>query len=233
MNTQTPGSNGVKHVVLPKIPTTWPGAFGLYKYSKKAVLTNLETLLFLVIISLLASFVLQTVDGRVGTGIAEFISLLISAATIVTFLASIRGGRLQLVDALRACGPMLLLKYLINAIAVGVLLIASFVLFVIPFFFVLPRLFLASYFLIDKNLGPLEAIQASWDATKGHSGKIWGTIGAAIAMGLLMFTIIGIPFALYFLFMYSASGVVLYEFITKTPQTPETTPQGGPIAPIK
>ena len=35
------------------------------------------------------------------------------------------------------------------------------------------------------------------------------------AMALLMITVIGIPFALYFLFMYSAANALLYGFIAR------------------
>jgi hypothetical protein len=127
----------------------------------------------------------------------------------------VRGRRLEASQALKACQPMVVLKYIANAILMTLLLGVAFVLLVVPFFFVLPRLLLAPYFLIDQKLGPIVALQRSWEATKGHAGKIWGIIGASLAMALLAVTIIGIPFAIYFLFMYGAASALAYEFVAK------------------
>jgi hypothetical protein len=122
-------------------------------------------------------------------------------------------------------------------------LIVSFLLLVIPFFFVLPRLTLAEYFLVDKNMGVIEAYKASWNATKGHSLKVWGIYGAGILMALLCVTVIGIPVAFYLLIMYSAAFAVLYEFLNRSPATqpataaapapaePESQPPVNPVPP--
>jgi uncharacterized membrane protein len=109
-------------------------------------------------------------------------------------------------------------------ILIALSIVASAVLFIIPVFFVLPRLALAYYFLIDKHMGVIEAYKASWHATKGNAGKVWGIIGATILMALLMITIIGIPFSIYFLIMYSAVFAVLYEFLGKTQPTAPAAP---------
>jgi uncharacterized membrane protein len=43
-------------------------------------------------------------------------------------------------------------------------------------------IYLAPYFLVDANMGPIEAMTASWDATRGQRGKLFG-------FGLLCFLI--------------------------------------------
>jgi hypothetical protein len=74
----------------------------------------------------------------------------------------------------------------------------------------------------------LDAYKASWDQTKGHSGMIWNIYGAGFAMALLMITIIGIPFAIYFLIMYSAALAVAYNFINGSQPVAETSPAAAP-----
>ena len=90
---------------------------------------------------------------------------------------------------------------------------ASILLFLIPAFFVIPRLLFAPYLVIDKNMGGVDAVQASWNMSKGHIGKVYGIIGLTLAITLLSITIIGIPFAIYFTVMYSAAFAVLYNFV--------------------
>ena len=211
--------------VLPLVPNPWPGAFGAYKYSKVAVLLNIGTLAILYVTNIALSFI-QYVP-KVGWIIANVISIFISIAIYSTLLASAQGKKVEPGDALRN-SPKFFLKIIGVYILAGFAIVGGFLLLIIPGLIILPRLILAPYYLFDKNLGVIETIKASWDGTKGHSGKVYGIIGAEIAMTLLMFTIIGIPFALWFLIMYSAAYAVLYEYIKQA--TPAAAAAAAPMA---
>jgi hypothetical protein len=146
--------------------------------------------------------------------LVQLLGLLLSIAATYTFLHSVRGKKVKVGEALNiAAQPLLFLKMLAVNILLVIILVLSLLALIVPFFFVLPRVYLAPYFLIDKGLNPLEAIKMSWNETKGHATKVWAILAATIAMALLMLTIIGIPFAIYFLFMYSAASAVTYFFI--------------------
>lgn len=202
------------------VPQAWPGAFGLYKYAKRAVKTNRETLLWLVLLSL----VFEAGSSIFGQNFTAFkslnlIGIFINMMAVYVWLAGVRGKQLSLDDAFAKSFKLsLYAKTLLTLILVALALGVSFLLLIVPFFFVLPRVSLAIYFLLDKNMGVTESIQASWDATAGHAGKFWGIVGASIAMALLVVTVIGIPFALYFLFMYSAATAIYYEFVRANPR---------------
>jgi hypothetical protein len=201
--------------VAPAVPQTWPGAFGLYKYSKAIVMYNLVTLLLFIA----ATFVISILLGAIlkPRGLAQLISFVInvifSAAITVILLASLNHEKVELKQVFDRS-----LKYAIQVLGASVLvflaIMASILLFIVPVFFVAPRLVLVNYFIVDQNMSFTDAFKASWDATKGHVGKVYGIIGASIVMALPVFTIIGIPVAVYFLFMFSAATVVLYKFIT-------------------
>jgi hypothetical protein len=215
---------------VPSIPDSWPGAFGAYKYSKAAVLTNWVVLLILFILSGVVSSIFS---GKFKNSGGEIISLVISsffaAAYTFVFIAGVRRNKMSLEDSFKQALPVWL-KMIGLTILVTLSAVVSLILLVIPFFFVFPRLVLANYYLVDKKLGIIDAYKASWNVTKGNVGKIYGIVGAGIVMALPLITIIGITSALYFLFMYSAAFAVLYEYIKeKTPavvaeQTPATPP---------
>ena len=217
METQPPAAYPAPQApveTLPNVPSTWPGAWGIYKYSKQAIRRNWTDLILLYVIDIVIGAVLGFIPIKVlGPIITYLADFAIEIAMIAILLASVRGYELSATDALKKLTSSLYLRYLGGMILLGIAVALSMLVFIVPFFFVFPRLILTPYYLVDKNLGPVEALQASWEASKGNVGKIWGIIGATIAMFLLMLTIIGIPFSIYFLFMYAAAFVVLYEFI--------------------
>jgi hypothetical protein len=215
---------------LPSVPATWPGAFGIYKYSKQAVKYNLSTVVTLVVGSTIINLVLHLLLKDIGVFIGYLISIMVSIATTLVYIAGVRKQKLSLGQAL-SDGLPLILKVIGVAILVGLSIGLSLVLLIIPFFFVLPRLMLVNYFLIDKKLGVIDSYKASWEATKGHSLKVWGILGVNVLIGILVITIIGIPFSIYWWIMYGAAFAVLYESInTQTPATPAASP-AMPVSP--
>ncbi|QQS19872.1 hypothetical protein IPL85_00165 [Candidatus Saccharibacteria bacterium] len=214
--------------VTETVPGTWPGAFGLYKHSKLAMKTNIGTYLWLIVLTLLISIVINSftpeknADGTMSmTGsyvllqaLSLLIAVVISTATTVVELRNVGRTKISLSESFDMARPYIF-PMLGLTILTGLILTISFLALIIPFFFVLPRILLAPYYLIDKQLGVIDSLKASWADTGGNVGKVWGIIGAALLMALLMITIIGIPFSLYFLFMYSASASILYFWQTR------------------
>jgi len=196
---------------LDKIPKEWPGAYGLYKYSKQAVQPNLWNIVGLYVVAVLLNMVFRNLKN-IGGVLQFLLAAYYGAALVFIWLAGTQGKVKSVQDSLKDTYPVFI-KYLVLQILVGLLIGASLLLLIIPFFFVYPRLALAQYYLIDKKMGIMDAINASWNNTKGYSVKVWTVTLAAISMALLALTIIGIPFAIYFLVMYSAAMAVLYKHI--------------------
>jgi hypothetical protein len=206
------------------LPPEWPGAFAAYKYSKQAVRLNLKAVAGWLVISVVVSIAISLLDrlhslDASTRGLLAVVSYLLAplfaAILAKVTIASVRRRQVGFSEAFSQGVPYWL-NAIVLSILVGITEVVSFVLLIIPFFFVWPRLSLATYFLVDKDLGPLEAYKASWEATKGYALFIYGILGAQIAMGLLAVTVIGIPFAIYFLIMYGAAHAVLYEVIGKS-----------------
>lgn len=239
-----PPANDIAQPLLPNVPEPWPGAWGLYKYSKQAVVQHWMPLLGLVVTYGLIGNVLPVLilPEKTGRLVGEIIALPLSVALIAGYLRAVRGQQVVYGDAVKSgLDVMLCLKLLGAGIISSLISAISLLLLIVPFFFVAPRLMLMPFLVVDKKLGPLEAYKVSWEATKSHVGRIWGVIGVFVAIALLMITVIGIPFSLYFLFMYGAALALLYEFImshqvvpaaatseaTSTPATPPDSPPVG------
>lgn len=179
-------------------------------------MTNVSTLLTLVVVNIGLSLVIAVLfkNKQVQQLLNDLVSLLLGPAYLLTLLQSVVGKKIEFSEVVTK-GFSFVLEYFVLSILISLALFGSFIALVIPFFFVLPRLVLAPYYLIDQKLDPVEAFKASWNQTKGHSAKVWGIIGVNILMALLVLTIIGIPVAIYLIFMYSAASTILYKYIVK------------------
>jgi len=219
------------------VPAEWPGAFGLYKYSKASIMINIWSIIGLFIIVLLVGLILETLSGSspfrvsissatslvganpflAGTSnlVSFVINSVIGALIIVLVFAGIKGQKQMVGQAFASMSPMILVNYIIGLIIVMVLYFISFLFFIVPFFIIFHRLLLVPYIIIDQRKDPIEAVRISWDLTRGLAGLFWGIIGANIAMGLLLFTIIGIPFSIYFLVMYQAAFPIAYFYLIR------------------
>jgi uncharacterized membrane protein len=196
----------------------WPGAFGIYKTSKAAVKLNLATILIALFTPLILNIITTTLPKQYSTNlilniIFELIGIFASSVLVYAAIEGLRDTKVDIRTALELISKKII-KIILTALLVGVISITSVILLVIPAFFIIPRTIFALYFVIDKDMGVIESIEASWNYTKGNVGKIYGIIGVGILIGLLVITIIGIPFAIYFGIMYSASAEALYIYAT-------------------
>jgi hypothetical protein len=221
--------------------TSWPGAFKAFGPSREAVGRNLSTLVLLVVVAFVGSFVLNAfqkgftpahpsssqVFGSLAIAIVmQIISSLfgafITGAQIKTYLAGVRGQRIEFGEAAKIGWPLIWNLFLLSLL-VSLSVLAGLLLLIVPGFIILVRLILAPYFMVDQKLGVLDAYKASWNATKGHSGKLWGIIGVNVLMCLPVITIIGILVTIYLIFMYSAASALLYQFLLSRPADAQPT----------
>lgn len=201
---------------LIKDVSTWPGGFGAYKYSQSAVMLNISTIIVLIALGFVLSLFQNVLPGAVYAVVYTVGTALLYVVQYLVYLRSAQGEKIEVADAFKeGLDVMLVLNMIALAIMVGVTIVVGFILFIIPGIIVLPRLVLSPYYLIDKKLNCVEAFQASWNGTKGHSGKVWGVIGVSFLMLLPILTIIGILVSIFLLFMYAAVSAVLYEYVKK------------------
>lgn len=194
----------------------WPGAFGLYKISRAVVRPNIWTIVGLVVVTLGISIAISSLFGSesfVGSVLAMVFEAILSVILVAVILASIRGERTPFDRSFKLATAGMMLNYFLYTIAFGIVALLSLLALIVPFFFIVPRFLLTDYFIVDQKQSTIEAMKSSWALTKGHLGKIYGIIGVFILLVLLMVTIIGIPFAIYFFFMYSAALGLLYSYL--------------------
>jgi uncharacterized membrane protein len=101
--------------------------------------------------------------------------------------------------------PTMYLNYLIAYVLVSLIVGIGLLLFIIPGLILAVMLNLTLYLVIDKKMGPIEAIKESIARTKGHKGDIfWGLIISNIVGELLSIFVITLFFTIPMLTFVSA-----------------------------
>ena len=221
-------SGEVKNVEDKSFLTTWPGAFGSFKHSAAAIRFNLGTILSLVALSVVLTLAPDAISKDatfkdLAVIIANILSIIVSLALVYATLASARFKKIGLDEAIASGFSLVAIRYFLMNVLLAVIYVISFVLLIVPFLYIFPRTILAPYFMIDKDLGPIESIKASWYSTKGHVAKIYRILGVMLLMALAILILVGI----YFLIMYSAVIALLYLYVT---QHTETKASASPLS---
>ncbi len=210
-------------VDVPK-PDKWPGAFKSFMIVKPYIKPQIWNFVSVIGLSLIILILLEIVFNIVfkhtstTTLLDDLSSISISAfiyAVIITmYFACLRGDKFTLQTAINY-GLQRLLKMIGLIFVMYVIILASIILLIVPFFFVAPRVLLAPYYLILNDCTVGEALAASWHSTKGKLGNVYGVIGIQLLVALAFITIIGIPFAIYWGIINSGSFALLALYLSQ------------------
>jgi uncharacterized membrane protein len=119
------------------------------------------------------------------TGVIAMVSVaLIVPAFDLTLLKGAKGEQPTFKDVFRP-GLSFFWRYIGMSILVGLLTIIGFILLIVPGLFVMKWFLLSSYYLLDRNVGVIDAMKMSMEASKRYNGPIWGVVGVQILINLI------------------------------------------------
>ncbi len=175
------------------------------------------------------TFVVSSLFSMASSIVASFFTL----GFIKAILTLVNTGKGNFSDIYSAfTNTKLLVNYLIASIIVSVAVSIGFILLILPGVYLSLRLTFFTYFLVDKNMGAMDAIQASWNATKGNVWNliILGFLGVGLiilgALALIVGLLVTIPILLV------ASAHVYKELSKGAASEPAPVPAvDAPMAP--
>jgi hypothetical protein len=106
--------------------------------------------------------------------------LIVGMGVIKGFLQVVRGKKVT-IETFTDMAPNIL-NYLGSQILMILVVLGGFLLLIIPGFYFALKYMFASYLVIDKGLGPIDAMKASADLTKGVKWDIIGFMGASMIL---------------------------------------------------
>jgi hypothetical protein len=131
----------------------------------------------------------RVVWGTLVLLIASLWSLLVYPGFVYFQSQAIRGKQINAWTSFRN-GLRYFVKFTIMTVLGGIATFIGLCLFIIPGLILARGFFLAPYYLIDKDMGPLEALKRSYIDTKPVTASVWGVIGVTFAF-IFIGTILG------------------------------------------
>jgi uncharacterized protein (TIGR02145 family) len=155
--------------------------------------------------------------------IPAFLAITVSFGFLKNILNICRGDKVDLVAFIKT-NPITILKFFILIILMTIIINIGTALLVIPGVILSIMLLLAPFMVIDRELGPIEAIKESISITSGHKMDIFtGTcLGSLIAILLLIppLTLFSIPMMLF---------VYVYPYLQLTGQLDDVPSSPAPV----
>ena len=128
----------------------------------------------------------------------------------------------------------LLGKYIAVSILGGIVTMIGFFLLIVPGIIASIGLSLAMYYVIDKGMGPIDALKASWEDTKGVKLDLLGffiliwliNMAGAFALGVGMLVTLPLSgLAMVYVYRHLSGGSAAPQMATAAPATPAAPEQ--------
>ncbi len=161
-------------------------SFGWETFKKRPFLSVAVVAIVIIISGILSSL------GGEGAGTAAF--LLAVAVFVINVLIEMGliSFALKAHDDITTASlqnlwhPQSLWQYLVVKILTGIIVIVGLVLLIVPGIIAALALIFATYLVIDRNLGPIEALKESMRLTKGHRWNLF-----LLALSLILLNVLG------------------------------------------
>lgn len=86
----------------------------------------------------------------------------------------------------------LFISWVVASILFGIMFVVGLILLIVPGCYVLARYGLFPFFILDRNLGPLEALKQCGKATEGMLWKLFLLFLACVGLNILGFLVLGV-----------------------------------------
>ncbi len=145
----------------------------------------IKVILIIATIYLISNFIVESFKDvavlNALTAILFWVIHIVLDIGLIKIALKLVGHQKPLLDDLYDHYP-LFWKYLGASLLSGLIVMGGLILLIVPGIIFAVRLQFTTYLIVDKNLGPVEAIKKSWDLTRG---SVWNLFLLDIMLGLI------------------------------------------------
>ena len=171
------------------------------KFGWETTLKNFGVLILaLIIVCAIGVMPAVATDSLVVAAVAWVLGMVVGLGIVRMTLRFVDGEKGELVDLFSTIP--LVFSYLIASIVIGIVVTIGFCLLILPGVYWSVRLYLFPWVLVDKGVGPFEAMRQSWEMTRGSFwnlfllGLLLGVINILGTIALLIGLLVTIPLSI-------------------------------------
>lgn len=204
-------------------PEVIPGVSSAYKHGWKTLWPSFGMLFLAGLIYLLIVGIFTYIDFSITYGLPENTQLMLSFTLSVLsfflftpfyyglsycFLKAARDRKVEVKNLFAAFNNYwsTLASYLLTGIIIG----AGLLLLIVPGIIFACKLAFVPYLVVDRKMGPINAISESWSMTRGHAGKVFLIGLLAIPIMIAGFICLIIGFFITGMWVYTAFAALYY-----------------------
>lgn len=149
-------------------------------------------------------------SGRVVIGlilmVVAGIVQIINLGPLTRFQLDASDGNEKSVSQLYADGLRFSWRLFLYYILYGIMIFVGLLLLIVPGVIIFRRYYLAGFYIVDKDLGVIDALKQCAERTKPYKNYVWGVVGVELAVSV----------ASSFMQIIPMLGVILAQIITAT-----------------
>lgn len=156
---------------------------------KKHIWFLIGVAVVMLLVQALPGFLVGVMGIREDSGAAGIInllgtilSLIVSMGWIYVMIELIRGNQPKLEDLFAKAN--VIIKYIFGSILYGLIVVVGLILLIIPGIIWAIKFMFTPYLIVDKEVGPMEALRMS---SKMTNGLKWELLGLAVVLGIVNF----------------------------------------------
>lgn len=168
-------------------------------------------------------FGVSLINEKLGSLVSYLLSMIVGVGIWVNVLRAARGEEIDFM-VYSNIAPATYLNFAVVTILYTLIMLVGLVALIVPGIVLSVMLFPAFFLVLDKNMGPIEALKQSKELTRGHKMDIFlGVLVSTLVLGVASILLITIPFtypAMLLAFVYPY--LVLTGHFNKAAVLPET-----------
>lgn len=162
--------------------------------------------------------------GLIGAAYTLLIDWPVGYGVSFSYLKAARGDKLEIKNMFEAFQDYW--NAVLAALLVVAIVIIGFFMLIVPGIIFACKLAFTPYLVVDRKMGVIEAVKASWSMTNGHAGKVFliGLLAIPISIAGLLCLVVGIILSIMWIKMAFAS---LYYAVSLSAE--ESAQEGVPV----
>lgn len=174
-----------KTATSPQTSNEWQGAFAALNNVYKQISKNPAPALFFVAVYTVISITSLVIQGKTSYTDKGYVAygdmiMLLFLLPLTVYGLAVADRKEMTVSEFMQLDIKKIFYLILVSILLGLILVGSFLLLIVPIIWTLAWFIMAVYPVVDKGMDPAQALKESKRLSKDHKKKVWGVVGVSI-----------------------------------------------------